>query len=111
MSTVIGQEADAFAAHPDQRIEAALNNCLTQVGVGSVLRDARHVVEELLFRVAAEIGSGYLFVAEVRNQLLDIFDAIVNHAPVATCKPTVATTLILRRSLKKHHVCASAARG
>ena len=63
-------EAHALLAHPLHRGKALLDQELGQVGIAAVLGDARHVVEELLFGVGAEVGARDLLVAEVRDQRL-----------------------------------------
>ena len=52
----------------------------TEVGIGAVLRDPRHVVEELVLRVGAEIGGGDFLLGEVGHQLFDVVDAVVDDA-------------------------------
>ena len=53
-----------------QRVEALGDQQLDQVGIGAVLRHPRHVVEELLRGVGAEVGVAISFVGEVGHQRL-----------------------------------------
>ena len=69
------READALAAHPQQRLEALLDQDLGQVGVAAVLRDAPHVVEELLLGVGAEVGARDLLVGQVGHQTAQVVHA------------------------------------
>src|SRR5262249_31729679 len=73
-------EAHALLTHPVQRVEAAGDQKLDQVGIGAVLRDARHVVEELVGGVGAEIGLLDFLFGQVGDQRLDVVDAVVDHA-------------------------------
>ena len=49
-------EAHALLAHPVERVEALRDQKLDEIGIGAVLRHPRHVVEELVRGVGAEIG-------------------------------------------------------
>ena len=80
LAAVDRDEAHALLAHPVQRVEAARDQELDQVGIGAVLRDARHVVEELVGRVGAEVGGVDLLGGEVGDQRLDVVDAVVDDA-------------------------------
>jgi hypothetical protein len=55
-----GGEAHAALAHPLRGRQALLHQDLGEVGIAAVLGDARHVVEELLLGVGAEVGVGDL---------------------------------------------------
>ena len=56
LSPVNRNEPHALIAHPVERVEALGDEQLDQIGIGVMLRDARHVVEELIGGVSAKIG-------------------------------------------------------
>ena len=56
---------------------------MTRFGVGAVLRDAPHVVEELVFGIGAEVGDREFFLGQIRNEGLDVLDAVKGGADVA----------------------------
>src|SRR5690606_14963668 len=58
-------EAKALLAHPDQSALGAAHQQLDEVRIAAVVRHSEHVVEELLFRVGAEVGHGDLGRGEV----------------------------------------------
>ncbi len=93
-----------------KRIETAGDQKLDQVGIGAMLGDARHVVEELVLRVGAEIGGGDLLLGKIGDQLLDVVDAVVDHAHRAGGEAAVAAGLVLRRRLQHAHRGALLAR-
>src|SRR5262249_3452725 len=103
LAAVDRDEANALVAHPAKSIEAAPDQELDQVGVGAVLRHPRHVVEELLGGVGAEIGGGDLLLGEVGHQRLDVVDAVVDDAHRARGEPAVAARLVSRPRLQHHH--------
>ena len=76
---------------------------LEQLGIGAVLGDAAHVVEELVLGVGAEIGDGDLVLGEVGHQRLQVLDAVVDAAEGAGREAAVAAVLALRRALQHQH--------
>ena len=62
-----GGEAHAALAHPLRGGQALLDQDLGEVRVAAEFGDARHVVEELLFGVGAEVGVLDLLVGQVSN--------------------------------------------
>jgi hypothetical protein len=79
--------------------KALLDQDLRQVGVAAVFRDARHVVEELLLGVGAEVGARDLVGREV-DQLGEVLDAPVGDADQPGGEARVAAGLLLRGSLQ-----------
>ena len=82
-----------------KRVEALGDQQFDQVGIGAVLRHPRHVVEELVGRVGAEVGFGDLLLGEVGHQRLDVVDAVVDDAHRARGVAAVAARLVLGRAL------------
>ena len=70
-------EADALAAHPLEGRQAAGDQDLHQLRVGTVVGDPDHVVEEAGLVVAPEVGLGHLLIAQVRHQRAQRGDAVV----------------------------------
>ena len=99
-------EPHALLAHPVQRIEALGDQKLDQIGIGAVLRDARHVVEELIGGVGAEIRGFDFRGREVGHQRLDVVDAVIDDADRARGEAAVAAGLVLRRRLAHHDLGA-----
>src|SRR5262249_10569620 len=106
LAAVDRDEAYALLAHPVERIKAARNQELDQVGIGAVLRHPRHVVEELLGRVGAEVGGVDLGLGEVGDQRLDVPDAVVDYADRAGGDAAVAARFLLRRGFEHHYLGA-----
>ena len=71
-----------------------------------MLRHARHVVEELVLRVGAEIGGGDLGVGQIGHQCLDVLDAVIDDADRAGGEPAVAARLFLGRGFQHHDLGA-----
>ena len=82
---------------------ALLDQHLDQLGVGAVLGDAVHVVEELVLGIGAEVGLGDLLLGEVRHQRLEVVDAVVDAAHGAGGEAAVAPGLVLRRAFEHEH--------
>ena len=99
-------EPDAFLAQPVQRIETARDQKLDQIGIGAVLRHPRHVVEELVGRVGAEIRGIDFRWRQVGHQRLDVVDAVIDDADRAGGEAAVAAGLVLRRRLEHQHLGA-----
>src|SRR5262249_50217212 len=96
-------EAHAFITHPTEGVEASRHQQLDQIRIGAILRPPRHVVEKLLSGIGAEIGGGDFLVREVRDQCLDVVDAVVNHAHRPRGEAAVAAGFLLRRRLQHQH--------
>ena len=106
LAAIDRNEAHALLAHPDERVEAARDQKLDQVGIGAVLRHPRHVVEELVRGVGAEIGGVDLALGEVGHQRLDVVDAVVDDAHRAGGETAVAAGFVFRRGLQHQHLGA-----
>ena len=65
-----------------------------------MLRDPRHVVEELRRRIGAKIGAGNLGRTQVRHQRVDVVDAVINDADRAGGKAAVAARTLLPARLR-----------
>ena len=96
-------EAHALVAHPVERVEALGDQQLDQIGIGAVLRHARHVVEELVGRVGAEIGLAISCAREIGDQRLDVVDAVIDDADRAGGEAAVAAGLVLGRRFEHQH--------
>src|SRR5438477_7144931 len=100
LTAVDRREPDALAAHPAHSVAAVLDQELGEVRVGPILGHAPDVIEEILFRVAAEIGRADLLLGEIGHQCLEVVDAVID-APHGTSGETaVAAGLRLRRTLE-----------
>ena len=97
LAAVDRNEANAFLAHPVQRIEALGNQKLDQIGIGAILRNARHVVEELVGGIGAEIRGLDFRRREVGHQRLDVVDAVIDDADRARGEAAVAAGFVLGR--------------
>ena len=97
---VYRDKADALTLHPAHRVLAACYEQLAQIGIGAILRNAAHIVEELVFGVSAEIRVGDLFVGEVRHQQAEILHTIVHAAEGASGKAAVAARFVFRSAFQ-----------
>ena len=96
-------EANAFVAHPAHRVEALGHQELDHVGIGAILRHARHVIEKLVGRVGAEIGGRDLCLGQVGDQRLDVLDTVVDDTDRPRGEAAVAAGLVLRGCLQHQH--------
>ena len=78
---------------------ALLDEDLGQVGIAAVFGDPRHVVEELLFGVGAEVGSRHLFVRQV-DERPQVVDAVVGDAEQPGGEARVAAGFVLGRAFE-----------
>ena len=97
------REAHALGAHPAQRLAAPLDENLDEIGVGAILGDAIHVVEELVLGVGAEVRLRDLVRGEVRHQRLEVVDAVVDATHGARGEAAVASRLLARRAFEHEH--------
>ena len=97
------REPHALAAHPAQGVAALLDQHLDQLRIGAILRDAVHVVEELVLGVGAEVGLGDLLLGQIRHQGLEVLDTVVDAAHGAGREAAVAARLVLGRALQHEH--------
>ena len=98
-----GGEAHAALSHPLRRGQALLHQDLGEVGIAAVLGQPRHVVEELLLGVGAEVGVRDLLGREVRDQRLQVFRPGVDKAEQARGEARVAAGFLLRRSFQNQY--------
>ena len=99
-------EAHALGAHPHDGVEAPGDEQLGHVGVGAVLCDPAHIVEELFLGIGAEIGAGDLFLGEVGHHLPKVRQSRIGTAHAACREAAVAAVFLDRRTLKHQHRCA-----
>ena len=104
-------EAHAFRAHPRERLEAFRYQKLGEVGVAAVLRDATHIVEELVRGIGAEVRLCDLVVGEIGHERFQILHAVVYDAHRAGGEARVTAGLVRGRALEDQHACAMLARG
>jgi hypothetical protein len=93
-------KANALAPHPFEGRETLANEHLHQVRVGPEARNALHILKKLGFSVGAEIRGLLLVGGEVRHELEDILDPLVNHTHGACRKPRIAAALVLACALQ-----------
>ena len=96
-------ELHALAVQPAHRVARAADQAVAQVAVGAVLRDAEHVVVELVLGVGAEVGAVDLVLGQVRHDRLEVVDAVVDAAERAGGEARVAAHQLLRRALDHQH--------
>ena len=111
LAAIDRHEADALLAHPVERVEAARDEQLAQIGIGAELGDARHVVEELVLRVGAEIGGVDFRLRKIGDQRLDVVDAVIDDAHGARGEAAVAAGFFVGRGFEHEHGGALLARG
>ena len=87
--------------HPQHRILAVFHQDLAKLDVRAVLRDARHVVEEVGFGISAEITVRDLLIREVGREGADIVGALVNDAHQPVGVSGIAATFGVRRALQQ----------
>src|SRR5262249_52788342 len=96
-------EAHAFFSHPQRGGEALLHQDLGEIRIAAVLRDPRHVVEELVGRVRAEVGALALLLRQI-DQLREVVRAVVDDAQEARGEARVAARFVLGRALEHQHL-------
>ena len=111
LAAVARLEFDALLAQPHQRLEAALDQDLAQVGIGAVLRDAAHVVVVGLGGVGAVVVGLLLLLGEIGNDLREVVHAVVHHAHQAAGVAAVAAAVVDRRGFQHDDAGAGLARG
>ena len=82
-----------------------------QIRIGAVLGDARHVVEELVLCIGAEIGRLDLGFGQIGHKFEDILDAVIDDAHGAGCERRIAAGLVDRRGFQHNHGSALFVRG
>ena len=105
------RELHALGMQPAHRVARAADQPVAQLAVGAVLRDAEHVVEELVAGVGAEIAARDLVRGEVRHDRGEVVDAVVDAAERAGGEARVAAHQLLGRALQHQHLGALLARG
>ena len=103
LAAVGRQEAHALGAHPHAGLARPRDHDLDQLRVASELRHPRHVVEEIVGGVAAEIGGLDLGRAEVRDDRLELVEPIIGNAIEPGGEARIAAGLLLRRGLQHQH--------
>ena len=104
------REPHALALQPAHAVARAVDETLAQLAVGAVVRDAEHVVEELVGRVSAEVALRDLVRREVGHDRLEVVDAVIDAAERAGGEARVAAHQLLRRALDHQHARAALAR-
>ena len=99
-------ELHALAVQPAHRVARAADQAVAQLAVGAVLRDAEHVVVELVLGVGAEVGAVDLVLGQVRHDRLEVVDAVIDAAEGAGGEAGVAAHQLLRRALDHQHLGA-----
>ena len=97
LAAIDRNEPHALLPHPVQRIETLRDQKLDEIGIGAVLRDARHVVKELVGGVGAEIGGFDFRGREIGHQRLDVVDAVIDDADRAGGEAAVAAGFVFGR--------------
>ncbi len=104
LASVDGHEAQTVGPQPHERRLAAAHQQFHEIGIGAVLRDARHVVEELVFRIRTEVGARDFLIRQVGHQRTEIVHAVVREADGTRGEPGVAAGLVLGRAFQDDHV-------
>ena len=106
LAAEIGHEAHTLVPHPAQRLAAAAHQDLAKIGIGAILGDAGHVVEEIILGISPEIGARDLFRRQVGAKRDDIVDTVIDdaHEPVGIGR--VAAALLDRSPLQNQHARA-----
>ena len=99
-------ELHALAVQPAHRVARAADQAVAEFAVGAVLRDAEHVVVELVLGVGAEVGAVDLVLGQVRHDRLEIVDAVIDAAERAGGEARIAAHQFLRRALDHQHLGA-----
>ena len=100
LAPVGGAEAHPVAAHPAQRLEAAVDEGLGEVRIGAPLGEAAEIVEVLLARVRAEVDVAALVLGEVRHELHEVVHPAEDQAHRPRGVAAVAARFLLRRPLE-----------
>src|SRR5439155_611021 len=73
---------------------------LGEIGIATVLGDARHVVEKLLLGIGAEVGARDFLFRKVRDQPLEVVYAAVGDAQQAGGEARIAASFFLGSSFQ-----------
>ncbi len=106
LAAIDRDEAHAFVAHPEHRCLGTPHEQLDEIRVAAKLRDAIHVVEELVFVVGAEVRHCHVVIAQIWHETLEILDAVIGEAKRAGREAAVAAALVLGRALENEHAGA-----
>ena len=101
----------ALAMHPGRGFEAVADQYLAQILIGAVLRQLEHVVEILLFGVAAEVDVREVLIRHRRQDLEQVLDAGIGEAEGAAGEMRIAAALFERRRLQHQDARAVLAGG
>src|SRR6185295_4009619 len=104
-------EAHAALSHPLRGRQALLDEDFGEVRIAAVLGDPRHVVEELLFGIGAEVGVGDFLRREVRDQRLEIVRPAVGEAEQSRGEARVAARFVLGGALQDEDLLLVLGRG
>jgi hypothetical protein len=110
LSAIDGQEPHALAAHPPQRLEAPINEDLSEVGIAAMFGYAGDVIEERRGRVVPEIGSAELLIGDLVDQLDQVGGAVVRDTHGAGRERRVAARLLLWGAFEDQHRGSGVAR-
>jgi hypothetical protein len=100
------REAHAVATHPDHRRQTLPDQRFSEVRIAAVLGHPRHVVEELLLGVGAEVAARDLVRREVDHPL-QVLDAVVDDAHQAGGEARVAAGFFFRGSFQQENLLGS----
>ena len=104
-----GRKRTPCSRMPVHRGVALLDQDFAQIRIRAVLRDPRHVVEEGLLGVAAEIAR-HLIRRQIGRQRADILRAVVDEAHQPFGERAIAAALFLRRAFQQQDIRAFLAR-
>ena len=91
------REANTLGTHPLQGRHGFGDQDFNEIGIASVLGDAPHIVEELLFRVGPKVGPLAFDIRQIRHQLPEIIDTVVHDAHRSGGEPGISTRLAFSR--------------
>ena len=100
----------ALFAHPAPRLEALGDEDLGEVGVRAPFGQAADIVVILLGCVSADIDTRKLVLAQVRDELSEVVEAMIDEAECAAGEGRVAAGRFLGRDLQHQHRDAVLAR-
>ncbi len=106
-----GLQLHALAMHPGGGFEAVADQDFAEVLVGAVLRQLEHVVEILLFGVAAEVDVREVVVRHRGQHLEQVLDAGIGEAERAAGEMRIAAALLERGRFQHQHARAVLAGG
>src|SRR5580698_506306 len=95
LPSVVRQEFYALPHQPMNSIGTAFDQCLGEIRIYVVLRDAAKIVEIVFRGILTEIGARDVGVAQIRNDAFDVLRTVMHHPETAAGEFGIAAAFFL----------------